>query len=291
MVKLSRIGGLGVLASCLLVTAASAIGPGGDHRHQEGRYYLGFDRNRYPGDELLTSLAETFAYTGYWLNNPPGESDNTWLGKRAAVEVAGLGFLVLFNGRTDSQIKARPNAKDLGIADGKVAVAAAEGEGFPPGTIIFLDQEEGGRLLTEQREYLLNWIDTVNNSKFRAGVYCSGIAAKEGRATITTANDIAQAAGKQKVVFWVANDMCGPSPGCSFPASPPSPWESGIKFADVWQYAQSPKREPFASACRNYAEDNNCYPVGFEPNSRLFVDLNTATSADPSHGRSKAAGD
>jgi hypothetical protein len=35
--------------------------------------YLGFDRNTYPGDANLKALHQTFAYTGYWLNNPPGE--------------------------------------------------------------------------------------------------------------------------------------------------------------------------------------------------------------------------
>jgi len=34
--------------------------------------YLGFDRNDYPGDENLPALRETFSFTSYWLNNPPG---------------------------------------------------------------------------------------------------------------------------------------------------------------------------------------------------------------------------
>ncbi|MGA8442888.1 MAG: hypothetical protein WB714_32035, partial [Candidatus Sulfotelmatobacter sp.] len=61
--------------------------------------YLGFDRNDYPGDANLKSLHQTCSYTGYWLNDPPGENTNTWTGHRAAVESAGFGFLVLFNGR------------------------------------------------------------------------------------------------------------------------------------------------------------------------------------------------
>jgi len=36
------------------------------------RAYLGFDRNQYPGDANLKALRQTFSYTGYWLNNPPG---------------------------------------------------------------------------------------------------------------------------------------------------------------------------------------------------------------------------
>ncbi|MGA9542989.1 MAG: hypothetical protein WBQ85_05450, partial [Candidatus Sulfotelmatobacter sp.] len=42
--------------------------------------YLGFDRNTYPGDANLKVLHQTFSYTSYWLNNPPGERTNTWTG-------------------------------------------------------------------------------------------------------------------------------------------------------------------------------------------------------------------
>ncbi len=38
--------------------------------------HLGFDRNTYPGDANLKALHQTFSYTGYWLNNPPGEKTN-----------------------------------------------------------------------------------------------------------------------------------------------------------------------------------------------------------------------
>ena len=43
---------------------------------------LGFDRNDYPGDGALKTLRQTFTYTGYWLNNPPGARANSWKGKR-----------------------------------------------------------------------------------------------------------------------------------------------------------------------------------------------------------------
>ena len=39
--------------------------------------YLGFDRNEYPGDANLKTLRQTFSYTGYWLNNPPGATSNS----------------------------------------------------------------------------------------------------------------------------------------------------------------------------------------------------------------------
>jgi len=112
---------------------------------QAGRHNLGFDKNDYPGDELLPALHKTFAYTGFWLNNPPGMTSNPWAGKRDRVRTAGFGFLILFNGRLDADLKGK-DAAALGKVDAQAAVAAALRENFPAASIIFLDQEEGGRM-------------------------------------------------------------------------------------------------------------------------------------------------
>jgi hypothetical protein len=245
--------------------------------------FLGFDRNDYPGDENLRVLRQTFAYSGYWLNNPPGEKSNSWMGKRRPIQSAGFGFLVLFNGRLYKELKR--NADRLGQFDAQAAIAAAKREGFPTGTIIFLDIEEGGRMLEEQKSYVYAWVDAVTAAGFRAGVYCSGIPAKEGKSTVITAEDIRQNAHGRQISYWVTNDVCPPSPGCSF--SVPKPSESGLSFADVWQFAQSPRRKDFAAQCHNYNPDGNCYPPAVNPATRLHVDLNTATSADPSRGRAE----
>src|SRR5262249_35551997 len=152
--------------------------------------------NEYPGDAGLKVLRGNFSFAGYWLNNPPGAHSNSWAGKRRAVEDLGFGFLVLFNGRTFAQIKAAGDARKLGAADGAAAVSSAKHEGFPARTIIFLDQEQGGRLLPEQRAYLHAWVDAVQAAGFRAGVYCSGIAFQESaRTSVITAEDIRQNAG------------------------------------------------------------------------------------------------
>jgi hypothetical protein len=244
--------------------------------------YLGFDRNDYPGDADLKTLRQTFSYSGYWLNNPPGGNSNTWIGKRASLEKAGFGFLVLFNGRLYKQLK--HNSAELAQGDAHSAVAAAKREGFPARTIIFLDIEEGGRMLPEQKAYIYNWVDAVIAGGFRAGVYCSGITAKEGKSSIITAEDIRANANGREIAYWVTNDVCPPSPGCVvYPV--PGPKQSQIVFADVWQFAQSPRRKDFAAMCRNYNSDGNCYPPGIDPASHLHVDLNTASSADPSAGR------
>jgi hypothetical protein len=249
--------------------------------------YLGFDRNVYPGDENLNALHQSFSFAGFWLNPPPGETTNTWVGKRQTLQSAGFGFLVLFNGRLYKELKTVSNADRLGKHDAQTALASARREGFPAGAIIFLDQEEGGRMLPEQRAYIHTWADAVAAAGFRPGIYCSGIAAKEdGGVFVTTAEDIRKKAGERKLAFWIANDACPPSPGCAYPKPAPSPAESGIDFAEGWQFAQSPKRRDVAAGCpANYNRDGSCYPPGLSTGLHLHVDLDTATSDDPSQGR------
>jgi hypothetical protein len=266
--------GMNLLLILVATFAASA--------QADGRItYLGFDANNYPGDASLKALHQTFAYTGYWLSPPPGEKANSWLGHRAAVESAGFGFLVLFNGRLYAELKTVANATRMGQSDARAAAAAARREGFPQATIIFLDQEQGGRMLPEQKAYIYAWVDGVIAAGFRAGIYCSGIVAVDDGNAVT-AEDIREHAGKREIVYWTINDACPPAPGCAFPVHPPSPAESGVKFAEVWQFAQSPQRKDLPGRCTNYSRDGNCNAPGI---AGLKVDLNSATSPDPSHGR------
>lgn len=252
------------------------------------QFYLGFDRNQYPGDANLETLRQTFSFAGYWLNNPPGEKTNTWAGKRRTIESAGFGFLVLFNGRLDAELKSVSHAKLLGKSDGREAIITARHQGLPQGTVIFLDQEQGGRMLPEQKAYIYTFVDTITAAGFHAGIYCSGIAAKEDDGTsIVTADDIRKNAGHRNIVYFISNDACPPSPGCVFPKSPPDPGKSALDFADIWQFAQSPKRKDFAAGCpANYDPDGNCYPPGLA-GQKMHLDVETSTSPDPSHGRKR----
>ena len=245
--------------------------------------YLGFDRNDYPGDDALPSLHKTFSFTGYWLSPPPGEKRSSWQGKRALLASQGFGILVLFNGRESRQLKSAFYARQMGFMDADSAANFARGEGFPNGTVIFLDIEEGGRLPNNYHEYLSAWGDTLEIAGFRAGVYCSAMPVDEGGGTkITSAQDIRSHTGSRPMVFWVYNDACPPSPGCTFPQTPPSPATSGFSSATVWQYAQSPRRKEFTAGCpANYAPDGNCYAPG-DAERRWFLDANVATTPDPS---------
>jgi hypothetical protein len=253
------------------------------------RSYVGFDRNDYPGDDALPSLRKQFSFAGYWLNIPPGAQQNTWQGKRDLLVQNGFGFLVLANGRFDAEIlKAqrsgtKPTA--LGQKDAAAAIAAAQREHFPAHTIIFLDQEEGGRLLDEQGAYLFAWTEAVAHSDYLPGVYASGQPVSEGPGhSITTAQDIRDHVRQQhlhEITLWIAQDACPPSNGCVLQPSPLS--ASGTPDVAVWQYAQSPRRKSITASCgRTYAADGNCYAPNLP---KLYLDMNVAASSDPSHGR------
>jgi hypothetical protein len=277
---------LQVLMVCVAVWEICVTSPA--CRAQQATY-LGMDRNDYPGDANLQVLRKTFAFTGFWLNNPPGADSNTWRGKRSHLQSLGFGFLLLFNGREYNDLKTSGNAAEVGSRDAAAAVQAATIEGFPKKAIIFLDQEQGGRMLPEQRAYIHAWIDGVVKGGYRAGIYCSGIPYREStKVSVVTAADIRDNAGGREVHFFISNDQCGPAPGCVFPSAPPRPARSGVSFAEVWQYAQSPRRPDMTVACRQtYSPDNNCYPPGVLPNSGLHIDVDVADSTDPSRARSQ----
>ncbi len=223
-----------------------------------GKTYFGFDRNEYPGDNLLPALHRSFAYAGYWLNNPPGDKSDNWIGKRAILKANGFGFMILFNGRLDAQLTGK-DAAALGRSDAANAIFAAKREGFAPGVILFLDQEEGGRLLPEQSAYLFAWIDTIRASQYKPGVYCSGILVPDGSSTISTARDILSHEGDPPPALWVWNDACPPAPGCVLPKKPLAAAASGAKDALVWQFAKSPRSRDARQCRAGYAADNNCY--------------------------------
>jgi hypothetical protein len=258
--------------------------------------YLGFDANDYPGDDLLPALRKQFAFTGYWLNNPPGADHNPWVGKRDILLRNGFGFLVVANGRLDKEIlrsqkSGKPPAA-LAREDAAAAVAAAQRDGFPPHTILFLDQEDGGRMLPEQAAYLLAWTEAVAQSAYLPGVYASGEPAPDGKGpdgkpvTITTIQDIRQQVAAQHlhdIAFWVYDDACPPAPGCVVqPSQVRAPDLSGTLHSSAWQYAQSPQRKNLTRSCTATYRDGNCYAPGVP---QFPLDLSVSSSPDPSHGR------
>jgi hypothetical protein len=264
---------------CMMLAASSR---GAQREHN--KLHVGVDQNLYPGDDLLPKIRQHADFIGYWLNSPPGEKVNTWRGHREAVRRTGLGFLVLFNGRIDSNFN-RMEPVATGKADALQAIQAAENEGFPAKTVIFLDMEEGGRLLPKSSKYVAAWVEVIEKSEFRAGVYCSGFEVEDDPGTmISTADDIHEK--HKSVALWLANDGCPPAPGCSLQINKLKMSESGREDALVWQYAQSPARPDFAKRCmQTYARDGNCYLPDTPRDVDHSVDLDVSPAADPSGGR------
>ena len=275
-----------VLITIIMNAQQPSLGPGAAPGNQA---HIGFDRNDYPGDAALPTLRQHFAFTGYWLNNPPGETTNTWAGKRDILLRNNFGFLVLFNGRLDAEIrkaqKSGTTPTALGQKDATAAIAAAQREHFPTHTILFLDQEEGGRLEATQSAYLFAWTETIARSSFLPGAYVSGQPVPDAPGqTITTAQNIrAQVAAQHlhPIALFVYQDACPPSNGCTL--RPPDITAAGTPDIAAWQYAQSPRRPEITHACaKTYAPNGNCYAPNL-PN--LHLDLSVSPSPDPSHGR------
>jgi Domain of unknown function (DUF1906) len=247
--------------------------------------FLGFDRNQYPGDDGLPVLRKSYSFASYWLGPPPGEKSNSWIGKRSLMQSHGFGFLLLYQGRTSGQLPYKKDSVEAGLADSRAAAASARREGFPQGSVIFLDVEEGGRFLDAYHAYLRSWAESLKKEGFHPGIYCSGIVVDEGKgSTIISADDIRAHVGVADVVYWVYNDACPPSPGCGVPQNPPAPLAGGVAYASVWQYVRSPREKKIARHCRGYATDGNCYAPG-DTEHKWFLDENVATTADPSASR------
>src|SRR5579863_6595478 len=256
---------LGVFGFAIALLPARSKATNTEILQEAPHTYLGFDANDYPGDAALLDLRQTFVFSGYWLNVPPGAKTNPWAGKRAVLLKNGFGFLLLFNGRSSNELKPLVDPADLGAQDAELAAAVALKEGFPANgsTVIYLDIEEGGRMLPSQLNYIEGWSSCVNSKGFLAGVYCSGIKVKESEGqTITTADDIHE--HLPIMAYFVYNDECPPSPGCAYLKNPLPPSQSGFPGARVWQFAQSPRRRNLTSRCSaTYNPDGNCYsPTG-----------------------------
>lgn len=276
----SFLGRTAALSLVPLLAACSASSPQEPTPHA----YLGFDRNDYPGDDAMNLLRRDFAFTGYWLGNPPEEKTNSWSGKRELLRSQGFGFVLLFAGPTSSQLRDEPYTRKRVADDTQTAAAAARREGFPSGSVIFLDMEEGGRLPSTYVTYLKVWASELERLGFRPGVYCSGIPIDEGGGlSLITADFIREQIKPLELEYWIYNDSCPPSPGCVKPLDPPAPSKSGVAYAHIWQFVRSPRDKETSRHCRGYAKDGNCY-AALDTAHKFHLDVNSATSADPSGG-------
>jgi hypothetical protein len=145
--------------------------------------YLGFDTNIYPGDRTMAIWAHdgTYDWVGYYLP-APCHKDDSWSGKRDTLINMGWGLAVVYVGQQvwKTSKKAKPGAtcsnsfisSGRGAAEGHDAIARVIAEGFPHGTVIFLDIERMDAIPEKMKGYYRAWTQTVlDDGRYRVGYY------------------------------------------------------------------------------------------------------------------------
>jgi len=141
--------------------------------------FAGFDTSIYPGDAIMSWLkANTnLVWCGYYLAPAPSHSkDSSWMGTRARLSAAGWGIAPLYVGEQPANANVSGSfhlSPGKGAIDGRQTVTLMTGEGFPPGSCVYLDLENGAPLRDQQGPYLVNWCTEVQNGGYTPGIYCS----------------------------------------------------------------------------------------------------------------------
>ena len=213
--------------------------------------YAGFDRADFPSLDFMARLkSETnLVWCGYYLH-APSQPATTWRGKRAALAAQGWGFAPIYVGQQITGPGSHDVTEAQGARDGADAADQMRAEGFPLGSFVFLDLENGPPFTGAQQGYVGAWIDAVRAHGFGAGVYCSFLFALTVDALRP---DV------RMWVFRVTTTRPHPVAGRVFPV--PEPGVSGFKGAHLWQ------------------RDDEARLSGF---GDLAIDLNSSLYADPS---------
>lgn len=200
--------------------------------------YLGFDTNIYPGDNTMSVWAKdgTYDWVGYYLQ-APCHRDDSWTGKRETLGEMGWGLAVVYVGQQVWNTKQKPKkgatcsnafvTAARGVSEGHDAIAQVVEEGFPHGTVIFLDIERMDNITPAMRNYYTSWTKTVlEDGRYRVGFY-------------THSDNAAQIYAEVKSVFAAAKDTTEPPFWIAGKSKvfdvDKMPTDVGHTFAAVWQ--------------------------------------------------------
>jgi hypothetical protein len=216
----------------------------------EAGKHLGFDTHGYPGDKKMQAWKNApnapYEWVGYYLPATPCHKDKSWSGKRDTLVKMGWGLAVVYVGQqtwdrtprtlTPTQLAALVKrgvtcnadllSADRGAVDAIDAVRKTAAEGFPKGSVIFLDLERAEKLPARMRDYYKGWVATVlRDGQYRPGIYVHSHNAED---VYTDVKALFIAAGTQEEPrFWVASAR---------DFSPDkAPQEVGHEFAGMWQ--------------------------------------------------------
>ena len=212
--------------------------------------WLGFDTHTYPGDEKMKAWRNApnapYHWVGFYLPAAPCHKGTSWSGKRQTLIDMGWGLAVVYVGqqtwgRTPRALTPALQARlekrgvtcnadflsvDRGQRDGIDAIRNASQQGFPAGTVVFLDIERMERMPQRMRDYYRSWVATVlKQGSYRPGIY---VHSHNAAAVYRDVKELFDAAGSnEEPRFWIA------SARDFSPDKMPS--EVGHEFAGMWQ--------------------------------------------------------
>lgn len=213
----------------------------------------GFDRSAFPGAAKMATLKSTtnLKWCGFYLAPSPSHPNTGWMSQRATLVGQGWGIAPLYVGQQTTGPGSHTVTKAQGKIDGQDAVQLLQSAGFPPGTFVFLDLENGTPFPTNQQNYVAAWAKAIeDDGTFKPGVYCSHLLATAVNALVPSA---------RLWVFKVPTTATHPVAGPNYPT--PAPSGSGFSGAHIWQ------------------RDQNAQIT--VSGSNIVVDLNSALTADP----------
>lgn len=165
-----------------LTESAQAVAGSGRH--------LGFDTHSYPGDRAMQAYRPTYEWVGFYLP-APCHRETSWSGKRANLARMGYGVAVIYVGqqtwsehkpmtKAQRQAALRNGASCLpdyvsgprGRTEADDAITRTAAEGFPAGTVIYLDIERMQVVPQKMRAYYREWAQRVlEDGRYVPGVY------------------------------------------------------------------------------------------------------------------------
>lgn len=219
-----------------LTQSARAVAGTGSH--------LGFDTHSYPGDRAMQAWRSTYEWVGFYLP-APCHRDDSWSGRRPALARMDYGVAVIYVGQqTWSEHKPMSKGQQAaakargaqclpefvsgsrGKAEAEDAIARTAAEGFPAGTVVYLDLERMQVVPQRMREYYREWTARVlEDGRYVPAVYVHTFNAK---LVYRDLKGVYASAGVHvDPPFWVAG-------GRGFRRDV-SPADVGHTFAHAWQ--------------------------------------------------------
>lgn len=253
-------------------------------------FYAGFDAAVYPGLPAMQWLRShsNLAWCGYYLSPAPNlyPPASAWRGRRREL-AAHWGLAPIYVGQQRNVGAGDQFSAVLTVAQGMIdanqAADNARRDGFPAGTCLYLDWEDGSVLGPAAQRYVSAWVAAVHGRGFLPGIYCSHLLGDAMEALMHAASP------RQPGRLWcyrVSSTETHPlqTPLMHLPQTDPA--GSGVIDASMWQHelnAWFDLPTSLAPADLAVGKSPPGHPPGPVTPQRIVADFSTARLADPGH--------